>query len=342
VTGARVLVVSAYPPRRCGVGAYAAAQVERLRAQGDSVLVLSPPDGDGDLRVPFVGGAALRRAVRIGEGFDRIVVHYETGIWFRPRSPATHVLTAASLAWLAVRRPQLEIYVHEARTPPSPLRPDYALLRLAFSRAALRFHSRAERTALERAYRVRVRAALVEHARGVRVHAAMTRPEARTALGLEVKGPLFVCAGFLQPDKAFERAIRAFAAAGSQGRLVLVGSVRDHTEENLRYAADLRALAERSENVTMHERFVSDEDFDAWVAAADVFVLPYLSAWSSGVLARAQQLGTPAFVSGVGGLNEQAGEHDRVFGTDEELAELMREAMRPPGRRRTGARSRER
>ncbi|MGZ4114998.1 MAG: hypothetical protein ACXVQT_07980, partial [Actinomycetota bacterium] len=229
MSGRRVLVVSAFPPRHCGIGAYAAAQVERLRAEGDHVVVLSPPDGDGDLRVPFIGGAALRRAASIGGGFDRIVVHYETGIWFRPRSPVTHVLTAASLAWLAFRRPQLEIVVHEAHRPPSLLRPDYALLRLAFSRAALRFHTRAEQRAFEAAYEVRTRSAIVPHVDGITVHASLSRSAARKRLGLDVAGPLFVCAGFLQPDKAFERAIRAFATAGSNGRLVIVGSIRDAT-----------------------------------------------------------------------------------------------------------------
>ena len=53
---ARVLIVSSYPPRHCGIGAYAHAQAGRLRAAGDDVMVLSPPDGDGDVRVWFSGG----------------------------------------------------------------------------------------------------------------------------------------------------------------------------------------------------------------------------------------------------------------------------------------------
>ena len=333
MSGVRVLLVGPYPPRRCGIGRYAAAQAERLRADGDSVVVLSPPDGNGEVRTPFVGGAALRRAASLGARFDRIIVHYETGIWFRPRSPVTHVLTAASLLWLVLRWPCVEIVVHEAQTPPSLLRPDYALLRLAFARATLRFHSRAERAAFESAYRVRTRAAIIDHTQGVAVQTAMTRDGARARLGLDVAGPLFVCAGFIQPDKGFERAIRAFAAAGSHGQLAIVGSVRDPTDERLRYVAELRTTAARSDHVTIVERFVDDEEFEAWVTAADVFVLPYRRAWSSGALARAQRLGTPAFVSDVGGLAEQAGARDRVFRTDDELAALMREAMSPPTRR---------
>jgi glycosyltransferase involved in cell wall biosynthesis len=328
-----VLVVGPYPPRRCGIGAYVAAQVERLRDGGSAVVVLSPADGAGDLRVRFVGGAALRRAAAMGRTFDRIVVHYETGIWFRPRSPVTHVLTAASLLWLVLRRAQTEILIHEAREPPSLVRPDYALLRLAFARATLRFHTLAERDAFEAAYGIRARATLTKHADGVVVHTSMSRTRARAKLGFEADGPLFVCAGFLLPDKGFDRAVGAFAAAGSPGRLVLIGSVRDDTPENRAYALHLRTLAEPSENVTFIERYASDEEFDAWVSAADVLVLPYRRAWSSGALARAQRIGTPAFVSDTGGLAEQAGDDDRVFGTDDELAELMRERASgsPPG-----------
>jgi glycosyltransferase involved in cell wall biosynthesis len=73
------------------------------------------------------------------------------------------------------------------------------------------------------------------------------------------------------------------------------------------------------------EGYVSDEDFDAWIAAADRLVLPYRRSWSSGALARARALGTPAIVSAVGGLAEQAGPDDTVFTDDAELAALLRE-----------------
>jgi len=323
----RILVVSSYPPRHCGIGAYASAQVERLRAEGEDVVVLSPPDGDGDVRRAFIGGAAFRRAAAIGDRFDRIVVHYETGLYFRPRSPFTHMATAASLLYLTLRRRNVEIVVHEANVPPNRWRPDYRMLGMAFARARLAFHTDAERDALERAYRIRTRSRLIAHTDGVTVHARLTRQQARERLGLEAGGTLFVCAGFLHPDKGFDRAIRAFGAAGSPGRLFVVGSVRIPSDATDRYVGDLRRLAADTPNVTLLEGFVSDDDFDAWVAAADLMVLPYRAAWSSGALARAQRLGTRALVSEVGGLAEQAGPDDVVFGTEEALAELFARAV---------------
>ena len=322
----RILIVSSYPPRHCGIGAYARAQAERLRADGHDVVVLSPPDGDGDVREPFIGGAAFRRAAAIGGRFDRVVLHYETGLYFRPRSPLTHVVTSASLLYLVLRRSNVEIVVHEANVPPNRWRPDYRLLGTAFARARLAFHTDAERVALERAYRIHTRYRVIAHTEGVTVHARLSKEQARERLGLEIEGPLFVCAGFLQPDKGFDRAIRAFGAAGSPGRLYVVGSVRIPNEATDRYVRELRALASSTPGVTLLEAFVSDEDFDAWVEAADSLVFPYRRAWSSGALARAQRLGTPSVVSNAGGLAEQADPGDVVFETEQDLAGFFADA----------------
>jgi glycosyltransferase involved in cell wall biosynthesis len=317
----RVLVVSSYPPRHCGIGAYAHAQVEKLRAGGDEVTVLSPPDGDGDLRASFDAGTPFVRAKRLGGGFDRIVVHFQPGLYYRPKAPVAKIRTSLGLLSLVRSRPQTEILVHEADAP-MRWRPDYALLRQAFKRARLLFHTDAERVQLERSYRIRARATTVPHTEGVEVH-AMSREAARTLLELPLQEPLFLCAGFLHPAKGFERAVEAWNMAGMPGRLVILGSVRDATPANLAYAEMLRDLSEGVDRMELVEDYVTDERFDAWIAAADLVVLPYLRSWSSGALARAQRLGTPAAVADVGGLAEQAGPEDIVFRTDRELVSLL-------------------
>jgi glycosyltransferase involved in cell wall biosynthesis len=320
----RILVISSYPPRHCGIGSYAAADVERLRSEGHEVVVLSPPDGNGDVRVPFFAGRPFLAAARLAPGFDRVLVHFEPGLYYRRRAPVSKVLSSLGLWWLTRRRPGTEVLVHEAASRPRLLwRPDNLVLRSALARANLLFHSDREREALEQAYRLRVEGTIVPHTDGVRIARRVARSEARSILGVEPDGALFLCAGFLHPAKGFERAVRAFQQAGSPGRLVVVGSVRQPTPEALSYVRGLRELCERTPGVTLIEGYVSDEGFDTWIAAADVFVLPYRRAWSSGALARAQKLGTPAFVAAVGGMGEQAGPKDAVFRTDGELVELL-------------------
>jgi glycosyltransferase involved in cell wall biosynthesis len=321
----KFLVVSSYPPRHCGIGSYARDQVARLRADGHHVTVLSPPDGHGDVRAPFLGGKAFAVAARMGSArrFDSVIVHFQPALYYPPRAPLSKVLASVRLLWLAVRTTdRLEIVMHEA-DPPVRWRPDYSLLRLALRLTPkVRFHTDAERAAFERAYGIRVRSELLDHR--VSPVAGASGAEARGRLGLDASGgPVFVCAGFLQPSKGFDRAVRAFSGAHG-GRLFVVGSVRDPTPENEAHVHELRRLVQDVPGATLVEGFVTDEEFDLWVAAADWVVLPYRRAFSSGVLARAHALGTPAIVSAEGGLAEQAGPLDVVVDDDEELGAALR------------------
>ena len=330
----RILVVSTYPPRHCGVGSYARDQVATLREAGHEVTVLSPPDGDGDLKVPFARGRPFYRAARLARRYDRVIVHFQPGLYYRRGAPVAKVLTSLGLLWLALRAGRrLDLLVHEA-DPPNLWRPDYALLRLAFATAGrVSFHTESEQRDLERRYRVRVRGALVPH----RVTARATpRAEARSRLGLpQDGGPVFVCPGFIQPSKGMDRAVDGFAAAAlpNGGRLYIVGSVRDPSPELDRYARELAERCRKVPGVTLVDRFLPDEEFDLWVSAADWVVLPYRKSWSSGVLARAQALGRPSIVAGVGGLAEQASDTDLIVRDDQELASAIQEAAtRLPGK----------
>jgi len=315
-------MVSAYPPRRCGVGSYAKASVERMREEGDQVVVLSPPDGEGDVRVPFGRGRPFLRAARMGPGFDLVQVQYQPSLYDRPGLSPSKVLTALSLLWLVRKRKQTEIVVHEAGRP-KWWRPDHFLLHRVFARARLAFHTDAERRRLENDWRVRTRFRLIDHAGGVRIATRLAREEARDRLSIGDHEILFLCAGFLHPDKAFERAVEAWNRAGMPGRMVIVGSVRDATPTNLAYRELLRDLVAGVDRLQLIEEYVSDDDFDAWIAAADLLILPYRRSWSSGALARAQVLGTPAAVSDVGGLEEQAGPNDVVVHTAQDLVDAI-------------------
>src|SRR5207344_475251 len=103
-TGMRIATISSYPPRHCGIGSYAHAQVERLRANGHEVIVISPPDGDGDVRIPFANGREFREAARRGEGWERIIVHFQPGLYYRPGAAAAISKIRTSLGLLSLVR----------------------------------------------------------------------------------------------------------------------------------------------------------------------------------------------------------------------------------------------
>jgi glycosyltransferase involved in cell wall biosynthesis len=327
-----VVIVSSYPPRHCGIGAYAAAQVERLREEGHRVKVISPEDGDGGVRVDFHGGRPFGAAERIGRDADRIVVHFQPSLYYRPRAPLSKIATSRALLRLVRRRRQTEILVHEA-DPPIRWRPDYVILRLAFRDAPiLLFHTEREREALERAYGIRVRSRIVPHTEGVLVRGSLSREEARRRLDLPPEEMVLLIPGFLHPDKGIERGVEAVRGL-SAARLYVVGSVKDRIPRNLEYAARLRDLVAGVPEAELVERFPSDDEFDAWIGAADAVVLPYRRSWSSGALARAQAIGVPAIVTSVGGLAEQASSRDVVVEDDQELREAIRRLVAPaPGK----------
>jgi glycosyltransferase involved in cell wall biosynthesis/multidrug transporter EmrE-like cation transporter len=331
----KILMITPYPPRRDGIAVYARGLAGALRTEGNEVTVLCPPDGDGDMRVPFYGGRPFVRAARLARHAELVLVQFQPTLYYRPRRPVSKVLSSLGLLWLALRMRWrrgrlLDVVVHEA-DPPVRWRPDYLLLGLALRLAGrLSFHTDAERRSFERAYGFRVREVRLvpQVAAGV---TCASREAARKELGIENgAGPVFVCAGFLQPSKGFDRAVAAFAAAVANGmsdaRLYVVGSVREPIPENLAYADDLRAACDRIPGAHLVDEFVSDAGFDLWLSAADRVVLPYRRSWSSGVLARAHAVGRPAIVAAVGGLPEQAGEHDIVVHDDDELQRAMRGA----------------
>jgi glycosyltransferase involved in cell wall biosynthesis len=170
---------------------------------------------------------------------------------------------------------------------------------------------------------------LVTHGAFFTTTVRASREEARRHLGLPAERTVLLCIGFFspeKPDKAYDAAIRAVGRAAVDGlELHVVGSaIARPVPEVARYVEELRELAAETPNVQLHERFVSDEEFDLWIRAADAVVVPYREATSSSVAARAGLLGTPRICRAVGGIADQLGAGDLRFDTDQELVDVIR------------------
>jgi hypothetical protein len=145
---------------------------------------------------------------------------------------------------------------------------------------------------------------------------------------VEPDSTVFLCIGFIQEHKGFDRAVRAFAGMGTQGaRLDIVGSTRLEEPDFVAHLNELDRLCAATPEAHLHEGYVSDELFDRWIIASDVVVLPYRHIWSSGVLERAALYERPVIATRVGGLAEQAADRLVTFVEDDvELAAAMRTA----------------
>jgi glycosyltransferase involved in cell wall biosynthesis/SAM-dependent methyltransferase len=326
----RILMVTPYPPLRDGIAAYAVQAVARLRAEGHHVEVLSPGPSAAHHHLELShrrGPLALARRIR---HYDRVVVQYYPGLFHASDfGDWRWAMTNAALA-AAFRAGDVEVRVHE--TDPSRavasrlVAASEQLLWHAAGRVVV--HTEAERQAFHRDHRFPLdRIEVAAHGVDFVRRTTMDRAEARARLGIPTGTVMFLAIGFIQPHKGFDRAVRAFAGLGDDGcRLDVVGSVRVEDPAYVGHLEELRRLVSATPGATLHERFVTDEEFDQWVVASDVVVLPYRQIWSSSVMERAALYGRPVVASRVGGLPDQARPDTILVASDGELAEAMRQA----------------
>jgi glycosyltransferase involved in cell wall biosynthesis len=137
----------------------------------------------------------------------------------------------------------------------------------------------------------------------------------------------FLCIGFIQPHKGFDRAIQAFSKVNNHNNMELyvVGSLRVTWGEYVSYLHDLKNMAGEAPNVHVIEKYLSDEAFDTWISSSDVIITPYQEIWSSGIIARAKLFGKLVIASDVGGLPEQLTDTDILFKDDDELEYIFKE-----------------
>jgi sulfatase maturation enzyme AslB (radical SAM superfamily) len=155
----------------------------------------------------------------------------------------------------------------------------------------------------------------------------VSKNDARKELGIPMDAIVFLCIGFIQPHKGFDRAIQAFSKVNNDNNMVLyvVGSLRVTCGEYVSYLQGLRDMAGEASNIQIIEKYLSDEEFDTWINSCDVIITPYREIWSSGIIARAKLFNKPVIASDVGGLPEQLTDGDVTFKDDDELRYIFRE-----------------
>lgn len=330
----RILMVTPYPPVRDGIGTFALQQVQALRRAGNHVEVCSPQPSAAhhhlDLHGPR-GAVALRRLMA---GFDRVIIQFHPDFFYEhPATPSSRISTGLALAAAFRSGPPVTIRLHEvdrrwvASSDPS------AFATRAVFRAASRIevHSPDDQAMMTDEFKVpSSRVVLVDHGTDFISRTTADRATARRSLGLDPDDHVFLCIGFVQPHKGFDRAAAAFRGLADRGAsLHIVGSVRIDDPTAADHERELEALESQIPGVHLHLGYLSDEAFDRWIVAADTVVLPYRHIWSSGVVERARLLNRPVIATRVGSLAHQlAGDPSATLVDDNlELAAAMRSAV---------------
>lgn len=325
-----LLMVTPYPPYRDGIGTYAVQEVRRLRAEGRAVEVLSPLPSAAHHHLALGSLRGVLALTKKARHYDATMIQFSPEMFFGAcRGPLERVAVWVGLEALA-KVTKLEIRQHEIEWGPLRRNPAERLVAARALRAAatVSVHTQGEVDRLTAALGIEAdRITLVDHGRHFAKATGETQAEARAELGLHPDRHQFLSIGFLQEHKGFDRAAKAFRAAGLSGQaeLHIVGSVRVNHPDLVAHASALQRLAMTIPGVEVHQRYVSDEEFDRWILAADTVVLPYREIWSSSVLERAKMLERPIVAADVGGLGDQAPVGTLFFDDDESLAQCLKE-----------------
>jgi len=299
------LLVGTWPPRRCGIAAYN----EQMRRAED----WSPFDASPERPLSFRLGSFLRavrghRTVRISFDPYALACGSFQALWTYP----------LLIALQRVRR--VEIVVHEPWAPVAYGFPAANALYRAFCRrAAWRVHVPSQVAPLEAAFGAGLSVEPLPHGNHFRRAYEGDREQARVELGIAAT-EAWLCIGFVAAAKGFSDFSRAFVGLPANGsRLFVVGSVRAPKSADLGEAEALRVLSTGSDGrMEFHESFVDDAEFDRWIAASDVVVLPYRETSTSGVVERARLFGKVVLVRDLPGLREAvAGDSRGVVYTDD-------------------------
>ena len=327
----RILMLTHFPPMRGGISAYAGQAVTALREQGNEVTVASPEPSDADHVLDLARRGAGLALARLARRFDRLIVQFHPELLGPPGT--SRLALSLSLLRLAAglgAARSSELCVHEMSYGTGPTAPlQRALARPVWKLAdEITVHTEREREDFAKGFRIeRDRIRVVSQARHMVRHTDDDRDTARAALGLPQAQVILLAIGFLQPHKGFDRAIHAFAQVPHRGaHLYVVGSTWREDPVSLTHLDELRRLAAETPDTELREGYLDDTQFDRWIVAADVLVLPYRHGFSSNVMERGRLYERPVIVSGTSGMAEQGADRQGVtiVADDSELVDAVR------------------
>lgn len=122
------------------------------------------------------------------------------------------------------------------------------------------------------------------------------RAAARAHLGLDPDRFLYLSLGQIRPYKGIEELIAAFMVLADPGSdLLIAGNIGVPA-----YGEQIRALTAQNPTIRLYPNFIADDELQYFFHAADVCVLPYRRATTSGAALLAFSFGTPIIAPAIG------------------------------------------
>ncbi len=131
----------------------------------------------------------------------------------------------------------------------------------------------------------------------------VSRNEARSALSIDEGAKVALYFGFVREYKGLRfliRALRQIAREIPDFQLIIAGEFWDDKDKYMREIE----ISEEERRVMIFDEYIPNEKVPIFFSAADVVVLPYVSASASGIVQLAYYFGKPVITTNVGALGE--------------------------------------
>ncbi len=302
---ARVGFIGSYCPRKCGIATFTTdlcrAVGGAFPATGCEVVAINDPDSaydyDRDVRFQVAQQdlSAYRRAAAYlnGAGVEVVCLQHEFGVY--GGDAGGHILSL-----LAELKAPVITTLHTVLTHPNEYQSWVMRELIARSKRLVVMTRHTRQLLCERYQAPPEKVEMIAH--GIPDTAWSDTQPAKKRLGLDGHRVVLTF-GLLSPGKGIEDALRGVAAVVPQCPdlvYVILGATHPHVvrEQGENYRKSLEKLAEDlgiADNVQFHNRFVDLAELTEFIAAADVYVTPYLNEAQavSGTLAYAFGCGKP-------------------------------------------------
>lgn len=290
--GPRVVFVSSFPPRRCGIASFTADLARALKravpTARTGVIAVDPSWEELDRQPPYAGGVDEVYSVALEDpdayvaaaewaerrGYEVICVQHEYGLFGGDHGEyvVTRLLRATSLPVVTTLHTVL-------RHPNDKQR--QILVELAARSRAVVVQARSAVDLLERVYGVDGgRVVVIPH--GTPEFRLLPADEAKARFGFGQR-PVLLTYGLLSPGKGIEQAIQALPIIARRFPSVLY-VVAGQTHPNVRklsgeaYRESLVRLASElgvESNVQFIDRYLDLDELSALLSATDVYIVPY-------------------------------------------------------------------
>lgn len=154
----------------------------------------------------------------------------------------------------------------------------------------------------------------------------MSREEARQLLDVDTQTPMLLFFGFVREYKGLKYlldAMKKIKTGLSDVQLWVVGDFGEDKEQYLKQIQD----NDIRDQVRLVEGYIPDKEVEKYFAAADLVVLPYISATQSGIVQIAYGFEKPVVVTDVGGLPDVVQDHKTGYVVPKENADAIAEAV---------------